>query len=646
MNTPQSLSQFAKFSKTGDRVAATTKMTKTAVVYTRVSSKEQADKNLSLDLQRKVIEEYAARNEYAIAATFGGTYESAKTDGRKEFARMLDYVKKSKGAVSHILVYTLDRFSRTGGGAIKLAEELREKYGVTVFAVTQPADTSNPSGVLQQNIHFIFSQYDNQLRKQRAVAGMKEKFAQGVWATKPPMGFDIVRTNGQRRIVVNGIGRKLRKAFVWKAEGMKSEEIILKLRAMGLPMYKQQLCKILKNPFYCGLIAHGMLDGKVIEGTHEKLISKEVFLRVNAIHTSQGNYGVPHRKERNEVPLKVFVKCADCTEPFTGYVVKAKGLWYYKCRTKGCKCNKSAKDMHRMFESLLDGYSLKEHLRAPLQYQMEAVYEELNKEGKEQEAAYKAQLAEVEKKLDAIEEKYYVTGEMARETFDKFSFRYKGERATITKELERCGAGISNPSEAIAKALDLSLELATTWTSSDVAAKERLQKLVFPEGIAYDKKTGAFRTTRVNAVFELIAGGARLSEQKGRGQAGVKTCLSPSAEREGFEPSIPLRIYHLSRVARSTTPASLLEVGFGARRYVVTPHRKAPAPLRWSRPARPPYPRLVVRQSFAPPAPRAPARCAYRGAVRARGRARLFPTRGAPVAPCERLPVKLLQFCM
>ena len=150
----QPLSHFAKFSKTAGSKAGTSKEAKTAVIYTRVSSKEQADKNLSLDFQRKSIEEYASRNGFTIAASFGGTYESAKTDGRKEFARMLDYVKKSKGAVSHILVYTLDRFSRTGGGAIKLAEELREKYGVTVFAVTQPADTSNPSGVLQQSIHF------------------------------------------------------------------------------------------------------------------------------------------------------------------------------------------------------------------------------------------------------------------------------------------------------------------------------------------------------------------------------------------------------------------------------------------------------------------------------------------------------------
>jgi DNA invertase Pin-like site-specific DNA recombinase len=136
---------------------------KKAVVYTRVSSKEQYDKNLSLDWQRKAIEEFAGRNGFEIMNYYGGTYESAKTDGRKEFQNMLDFIKKQKGKVSHILVYLLDRFSRTGGGAIKLAQELREKYGVTILAVTQPIDTSNPGGVFQQDMQFLFSKYDNEL---------------------------------------------------------------------------------------------------------------------------------------------------------------------------------------------------------------------------------------------------------------------------------------------------------------------------------------------------------------------------------------------------------------------------------------------------------------------------------------------------
>ncbi len=167
---------------------------------------------------------------------------------------------------------------------------------------------------------------------------------------------------------------------------------------------------------------------------------------------------------------------------------------------------------------------------------MEYAYTELTKDSGDQQEAYRGSLKEVEKKLDAIEEKYYVSGEMGKETFEKFYFRLKGEYATIAKELERSGTGISNPSEAIAKALRLSLNLAPTWASSDVAAKEKLQKLVFPEGIIYDRKTEAFRTLRVNSVFAYIASGTRVIALNENGQSRKKKALSISVGATGFEP--------------------------------------------------------------------------------------------------------------
>ena len=532
MNT---LTPFARFGKRNSNIRRVSEI-KSAVVYTRVSSKEQADKNLSLDFQRKIIEEYAKRSGIAILEYFGGTYESAKTDGRKEFQRMLDFIKKNRGKVSQILVYTLDRFSRTGGGAIKIAEELREKHNIDVFAVTQPADTSNPSGVLQQNIHFIFSQYDNQLRKQRAVAGMKEKFSKGIWVTKAPMGYDIVRSNGERKIVVNATGKKLRNAFIWKSEGLKNEEIIEKLIAMGVPMYKQQITKVFKNPFYCGLVAHGMLDGKVIEGTHEKMISQEIFLNVNQIHQQSPGYGVPHSKEQDELPLKIFVKCGDCGEPFTGYVVKAKGLWYYKCRKIGCKCNKSAKEMHRLFGELLNRYTVKEELKEPTLERVEVRWYEINKENIELEVVYKKQLAAIEERIENVEESYYVTKDMSRELYDKYYPRYNKEREEVTEKIGQLGFSISNPIAVFEKAINISLELNTTWTSSNIKQKENLQKLLFPAGIVYDRQNGAFRTERVNEVFQLIADLQVVSDIKEKGQTAVTDRLSLSAEREGFEP--------------------------------------------------------------------------------------------------------------
>jgi DNA invertase Pin-like site-specific DNA recombinase len=90
---------FSKWIKRPEK-SVLTSIYKTAVVYTRVSSKEQAENNLSLEFQKKSIEDYARRNDIKIAEYFGGTYESAKTDGRKEFKRMLDYVRVNKKRIT------------------------------------------------------------------------------------------------------------------------------------------------------------------------------------------------------------------------------------------------------------------------------------------------------------------------------------------------------------------------------------------------------------------------------------------------------------------------------------------------------------------------------------------------------------------
>ena len=73
MNRLEPFKQFAtKSEKYSER--------KNAIIYTRVSTKEQAETNTSLETQKKLCEQYAKNNNYIVKAYFGGTYESAKSD--------------------------------------------------------------------------------------------------------------------------------------------------------------------------------------------------------------------------------------------------------------------------------------------------------------------------------------------------------------------------------------------------------------------------------------------------------------------------------------------------------------------------------------------------------------------------------------
>ena len=160
--------------------------TKNCVIYTRVSSKEQAENNTSLTSQKRYCEEYCNKNGYAIKAYFGGTFESAKGDERKEFKKMLEYVRKNK-SIDTILVYSYDRFSSSGTNAAYLSQEL-QKTGVKVNAVSQQIDTSSPSGRLHRDMLYLFSQFDNELRKDKVVNGIIESLRQGYWVAAPPFG--------------------------------------------------------------------------------------------------------------------------------------------------------------------------------------------------------------------------------------------------------------------------------------------------------------------------------------------------------------------------------------------------------------------------------------------------------------------------
>ncbi len=68
---------------------------RTAVIYTRVSSREQEQEGYSLDAQSKLLRDFAERNNLEIVQAFEDV-ETAKTTGRKQFGEMVATSWKSK----------------------------------------------------------------------------------------------------------------------------------------------------------------------------------------------------------------------------------------------------------------------------------------------------------------------------------------------------------------------------------------------------------------------------------------------------------------------------------------------------------------------------------------------------------------------
>jgi site-specific DNA recombinase len=230
MNT---LDYFKSFAPKGKDTTATGQ---NAVIYTRVSHSSQED-NTSLETQRKRCEEYAITNGYTVVDYFGGTHESAKTDDRKEFNRMLSFVKRSK-SVNYIIVYSYERFSRTGADGMKIAQDLQKQYKVTTLSASQGIDPRTITGEFQRNIMLLFGHLDNQMRIDKTVNGMRELVEKGYTPYSIPRGYMNLNKGAKavnQQIVLNKEGKLLRKAFHWKAmEQMRNSEIVQRLQQMGM----------------------------------------------------------------------------------------------------------------------------------------------------------------------------------------------------------------------------------------------------------------------------------------------------------------------------------------------------------------------------------------------------------------------------
>ncbi len=498
---------------------------KNAIIYTRVSSKEQTE-NLSLEVQLKGCEKFASKGALHIKGIFGGTYESAQTDERNEFKRMVAFAKNYKEGISYIIVYSLERFSRTGENAIWLSRQLRE-LGVTIISVTQPIDTSNPSGVLQQNILFLFSQYDNDLRRQKCIAGMKEKLLRGEWVGNVPVGYRYDRTDTkEQKIVIAEKGKLIRKAFELKVhDRLSNTQIAERITKSGLKLCKKRISEILRNPFYCGFISHSLLEGEVVKGKHQAIIPENLFFQANEVLKEMNVSGYKHKKQNENIPLKNFVHCADCGTLFTGYIVKKKNLYYYKCNKIGCKCNKSAKSLHSKFEETLSNYQTKKQYIPALKDMLLEKYYEIIGQSEVDTKDLKTKFTEMKQKITKVEERF-AYGEIDKEIYDKVSLKLKQEMSGLSEALSQSQFNLSNPSSVIDHTLEMTSNLVNLWVSGNVTQRQDLQKLLFPVGIQYDRKIDHYRTSEVNPILLLTHSFSEGFEQNKTGQQEKLSLLS------------------------------------------------------------------------------------------------------------------------
>src|SRR5436853_5140772 len=169
-----------------------------AVIYARVSSREQERAGYSIPAQRKLLNEYARVRGFRVQQEFIDV-ESAKNPGRKEFVAMLQLLQ-SDPQCRTVLVEKTDRLYRNRTDSIAF-EELIENRNVEIHLVKEGrviAKDSRSQDKFMHDIHVAVAKHYSENLREEVKKGMREKAEQGIYPGRAPFGY---RNNPATRVI-------------------------------------------------------------------------------------------------------------------------------------------------------------------------------------------------------------------------------------------------------------------------------------------------------------------------------------------------------------------------------------------------------------------------------------------------------------
>lgn len=223
-----------------------------------IYARQSLDKkdSLSIEGQVELCQKYAGGE----ACVFQDRGFSGKNTKRPAFLDLMDRVRA--GEIKKILVYRLDRFSRSIADFSQIWTEL-EKHGVEFQSVTEQFDTSSPMGRAMLNIVMTFAQLERETTAERVKDNYYHRFHLGAWPGGPaPFGFDLVKIRDQEGRLVSSLKANEKSAVVqrifeaYAEPRMSLRALARQLTEEGVHGPKRQqwdnvtLSRILHSPLY------------------------------------------------------------------------------------------------------------------------------------------------------------------------------------------------------------------------------------------------------------------------------------------------------------------------------------------------------------------------------------------------------------
>lgn len=310
-------------------------------LYPRVSGHEQED-NYSIPEQIDRMQKYCDARDWIVYKIYTDSGFSGSNIERPGLQQMIKDAESGKFDL--VLVYKLDRLSRSQKDTLYLIEDVFDKHGVAFASMTENFDTSTAHGKFIIGILAVFAQLEREKIRERTMIGKDSRAKEGKWhgSRWVPTGYDYI--DGE--LVPN------------EYEVMQIKEIVelfLKrtpVRTIANMMtekgYKHKhgdwdaktIRRVLSNPANIGMIKH---RDEYYQGQHQPILDKKTFDKIQAImEERKEQYGTEHRAHKTLLGGLLF--CKHCGGRYARQSNGKGKRLYYACYSRSKKVPKMVKD--------------------------------------------------------------------------------------------------------------------------------------------------------------------------------------------------------------------------------------------------------------------------------------------------------------
>jgi len=501
---------MAKLNGTTGRVSA--------VIYARVSSKEQEREGFSIPAQLELLRNYARQQGVIVVQEFVES-ESAREGGRTEFGHMLAFLEKNPSKCHTILVEKTDRLYRNLKDWVTIDELGLEVHFVKENVILSPESRSSDQFI--HGIKVLMARNYSQNLGEETLKGMLQKAKVGLYPSCAPAGYRNIEGPDQKRIIVpNADAPTITRLFEEFSTGRYSLKALAgKARAegwtvSGRALHKSTLHQILRKRIYTGDFDW---NGVTYQGAHEPLVSRDTWAKVQGLFDHRME--TKQHRVKHDFAFSGFVRCGHCGCYLVGELKKGKYV-YYHCTGHRGKCPEPYTREEVMEDQL--AVSLRELVIPPgvLKWLQQAVTESDVTERAARERGMKRleeQHRRTESKLEAMYEDR-LEGRISPEMYDRKAKELRAQGLELLGRMNDIHANAPAPVQGAIDLMDLTSRAADLFISQPPHEKQGFLRLVLKSA---QWQHGQLQVEFENP-FQALARSNRLSHTKYEGK-GMRT---------------------------------------------------------------------------------------------------------------------------